>query len=272
MEAIKAGYLENKLILVDGHNYLFRSFYGIPETARTKSGLQVNAVYGFFAELRKLDAAYPDSALFVVFDSETGIESKIEDSPEYKEGRVVDTGMFEQLPVIKNLLEFIGIPYLEHPEYEADDVIASIATQNGQGSIISSNDFDFIQLVSDKIDLIRTVRGSFVHCDESYVLSRFGISPDKYVDYLALVGDKTDNIKGINGIGPKTAAKLLSGEEEKLMERLSPDERGRFEKNRAFIRMRRDIELHDIFNRTKKHDRVMLQRKTNDNLTAIGIK
>lgn len=246
----------SNLTIIDGHNYLFRAFYGVPEAARTKGGTQVNAVYGFFAFMRQIVAAYPQNKLFVVFDSETGIRDKLQEKEEYKDNRVVNTDMFKQLPFIKRILDIMNIKWLEHPRFEADDIIASMAVSWMQkfGSVyISSNDFDFVQMVSDKIYLIRSVQGKLINCDEKFIKQKFNIKPSQYVEYLSLVGDKTDNIAGVAGIGPKTASDLLNqnGNIDKIFEHVYRlpngiqkkllDGRDLINQNQKFITMKKDI-------------------------------
>ena len=250
--------LRSNLTIIDGHNYLFRAFFGVPEAAETKSGIQINAVYGFFAFLRQMAAAYPENKIFVVFDSETGTLDKLEEKEDYKFGRDIDAGMFKQLPYIKQILDLIGIKWVEHPKFEADDVIASLASAWNGDVYISSNDFDFVQIVSSKISLIRSSGGKLVDCDEKFIKTKFGIYPRQYADYLSMVGDKTDNIVGVKGIGPKTASDLLNryndldgvfgrvmelprGLQSKLLEG-----RGIIENNRRFISMKKDIPLGEI--------------------------
>lgn len=251
------------LTIVDGHNWLFRAFYGVPETARTRGGIQVNAVYGFFAFLRQIVAKHPNNALVVIFDSETGISDKLQIQNEYKAGRTVDTNMFRQLPIIKNILDLMGICWVEHSAYEADDIIASIATQWSQKDtvIVSSNDFDFVQLVNAQIKLVRSVNGRLIDCDENYIKTKFNIRPDQYIEYLSMTGDKTDNIAGIPGIGKKTASDLLNkySTTENILAHLTELPLGLQNKiriggdilarNLQFIKMKTDIDIGDILPR-----------------------
>jgi DNA polymerase-1 len=155
----------------------------------------------------------------------------------------------------------MNIPWLEHPKFEADDIIASLAThwaKNNGTVYISSNDFDFTQLVSDKVHLIRTVSGKLINCNHQFVTNKFGITPDQYVDYLSLVGDKTDNISGCTGIGPKTASTLLNTHKNingifNNIDTISPNIRDKLmvgrniiESNKGFIAMNRNIPISEI--------------------------
>ncbi len=249
------------LTIIDGHNYLFRAFYGVPDVAQTKSGIQVNAVYGFFAFLRQIANAYPNNKIFIVFDSETGTQDKLRQRQDYKAGRNINTDIFKQLPYIKQILDLMNIKWLEHKKFEADDIIASLAKSwiKDNGSVyISSNDFDFTQLVSDKINLIRSTQGKLIKCDYCFIKTKFGVLPCQYVDYLSLVGDKTDNIAGVMGVGQKTAAMLLNEYtniksifenldkiSNKTMEKLK-NNKDHINSNQKFIKMNTDIPIIEL--------------------------
>lgn len=202
----------NRFLIVDGSNYLFRSYFGVPESASFK-GVKVNAVYGFFAILRRMTLATSPDAIIVVFDSETGILNKVESHPEYKSTRTyVDTGMYVQLPMIKSILEQCQIQWVEPQEHEADDVIGVYATEiarSGGFSYISSNDFDFAQLITEKITLVRDIKGKAIQINAAQFKKEWAITPIQYLDYLALKGDTSDNVAGIMGIGHKTALDLV---------------------------------------------------------------
>jgi DNA polymerase-1 len=156
----------------------------------------------------------------------------------------------------------MNIKWLEHPRFEADDIIASMAvswTQKFGNVYISSNDFDFVQMVSDKIYLIRSVQGKLINCDERFIKQKFNIKPDQYVEYLSMVGDKTDNIAGVTGVGPKTASDLLNqyGNIDKIFEhayclpngiqKKLVDGRDLINRNQKFITMKKDISDSELF-------------------------
>jgi DNA polymerase-1 len=275
------------LTIIDGHNYLFKSFYGVPDVAQTKSGTQVNAVYGFFASLRQIAAAYPKNKIFVVFDSETGINTKLDERGEYKAGRNIDANMFKQLPYIKQILDVMGIKWLEHPKFEADDIIASLAANwaGRNGSVyILSNDFDFVQMISDKIHLIRNYRGRLINCDDVFIKEKFGICPYQYVDYLSIVGDRTDNIIGAKGLGRKITSNLLDkydnifGIFDNLSE-LMPgvqtrlnDNRNLIYKNRNFMSMNKNIKITEILScDLPETQNDIIQQKIAIHMRAIGL-
>lgn len=203
-----------KILIIDGHNYLFRAFYGVPLSATTQRGTLVNAVYGFMAFIRKAIETVEPEELLIVFDSETGIVEKKLNYPGYKAQRLeYDTRIFEQLNIIKEILMETGTPFLEHPKLEADDVIGSLAlffSKKGYQVNISSNDLDFMQLVSSTVFVIRNAKGKVEHFDVLRVKDKFGIFPYQYLDYLVLKGDKSDNIEGVLGIGSQTAIKLIN--------------------------------------------------------------
>ena len=148
----------DKLLIIDGHNYLYRAYYGVPPAAKLPNGQQINAFYGFFSYLRKnISYIQPDNVL-VVFDTETGVKKKLNQNIEYKQNRdYTDTGMFKQLPIIKNALEYIGITYIEDPDNEGDDVIVSVANKESvnKESFISTQDKDFFQIIEDNIYVLR---------------------------------------------------------------------------------------------------------------------
>lgn len=206
--------MNKKLLIIDGHNYLFRAYYGIPSTARLSNGIKVNAFYGFMSFLRRILKQYEPNKIVIIFDSEEGISKKKHTRSSYKENREYnDTSIFEQLIIIQKALDYCHIPFIEDPYNEADDVIASISSTNarkGLNVVISSNDSDFVQLVSENIVLVKSIRGKFVEYTSSYIEKKYGFEPARYLDYLSLKGDLSDNIGGVPGIGHVTAQKLVS--------------------------------------------------------------
>jgi len=205
--------MKESLLIVDGLNYLYRAYFGITEAIKNKDGVQLNAVYGFFSFLRKSVSATNTNAVLIVFDSENAVKNKQIIFKDYKSNRdYSDSRMFLQLRIIKEILTMMKITYLEEDNVEADDLIGSYAihAKNNQSDVyISSNDYDFIQLVDDKISLSRSYRGEYIILNPGIVFEKYGIPACYYADYLALVGDKTDCIDGIKGIGPNTAKGLI---------------------------------------------------------------
>ena len=204
---------DDRAVLIDGHNFLYRSYFGVPASARTKEGVQVNAVYGFLAILRSVCRDLKPTYMMVVFDSETGCDNRLAISSDYKANRVnEDTGMFLQLPVIKQILDLASVKYVEPPDCEADDQIGSAARTLGESGFrvfICSNDSDFFQLVDDRVAVARYVNGLMEVYDSNRIFEQVGVAPQCYADYLALKGDPTDNIRGIPGVGQKRAKRLI---------------------------------------------------------------
>ena len=152
--------------------------------------------------------------MMVVFDSETGCDGRLAISSDYKANRVnEDTGMFLQLPVIKQILDLANVAHVEPPDCEADDQIGSAAkslVERGLFVFICSNDNDFLQLVEDRVAVARYVNGLMEVYDSNRIFQQIGVAPYCYADYLALKGDPTDNIRGIPGVGPKRAKRLIN--------------------------------------------------------------
>lgn len=168
----------------------------------------------FFAFLRQLLENFTDPNVLIIFDTETGVQHKLQKQPDYKQGRVYEQDIFVQLDLIKRILRMFNIYWLEDKSNEADDLIAgySQAFVNNHENVqvyIVSNDNDFIQLVNPGITLIKYRKGKLHTYTHSRVQHEIGIKPKYYVDYLALKGDKSDNILGVPGIGPKRARYLI---------------------------------------------------------------
>lgn len=216
-----------KFLLVDGSNLLFQMFYGMPSRILNKQGKAIQGVLGFTGALIKiLRAAEPDHVL-AVFDGEnedsrkaiySGYKSQRTDYRNIPESE----NPFSQLYDVYTALDFMGIKHFETRDCEADELIAGYALELAKSGkvIISSSDSDFFQLISDRISVLRYSGGAAVFCTPEYVKEKFGIAPEQYADFKALTGDKSDNIKGAEGIGIKTAAGLLGeyGNLENIME------------------------------------------------------
>ncbi len=232
----------NRLLLVDGHNLLCKAFYGIPERL-LPDGTPVHGLIGFIGILRKMIRKTEPSHVLVVFDPEEQ-PSRRQRYPRYKANRHDLSGLparenpFSQLSGIKRALDSLGIRWLEQTGHEADDVIASYAVKSGCRTIIASSDTDFFQLVSSRISVFRYHGKKSTVYDEAQIVTRYGVSPARFIEYRALTGDKTDNIAGLRGVGPKTAARILNGERV-----LSEEESALFAVNREIIRLNTEIEL-----------------------------
>jgi DNA polymerase-1 len=199
-----------RLILIDASSLIYRAYYAIPSNFSTAGGLHTNAIYGFAMAFRKILAGRQPERGAVVFDA-PGQTFREEKYPEYKAQRPrMDPELREQLEWIDKLVEAHQFPRLRVPGFEADDVIGTLTRQAVEADMevyIISGDKDFAQLISDRVRMIDTLRD--VTFDPELVRKKWGVRPDKFVDLLAMIGDKVDNIPGIPGIGQKTATKLL---------------------------------------------------------------
>lgn len=204
----------DKIILLDGNSLSYRAFYAMP-TLKNKKGLYTNSVYGFTLMLERiLEDTKPKYAL-VAFDK--GKETFRHKSYEaYKGTRdKTPTELVEQFGYVRELIESYGIKYEEHLDYEADDIIGSyakIAEKAGLEVIIVSGDKDLTQLASDNITVYYTKRGvtEIDYYTPEFINEKYGLTPQQIVDMKGLMGDKSDNIPGIPGVGEKTAIKLLT--------------------------------------------------------------
>jgi 5'-3' exonuclease len=209
--------MTNNALVIDGHNFLFRGFFGVPTQVKYQDGTPINAVYGFFSLLRAVINELHPQYLIIVFDSETSSDKKKSQAPEYKSNRTSpDPGIFVQLSIIKKCLDILKIYWVENDDYEADDVIGSYSnefSENRIGAYICSNDHDFFQLVGQNIFVVRGGKGEVTVYDTKKVTQQCGVPPTRYLDYLALVGDPTDNLSGVKGIGKQRAVKIISTHE-----------------------------------------------------------
>ncbi|MCK5365976.1 MAG: DNA polymerase I [Gammaproteobacteria bacterium] len=200
---------QNHLVLVDGSSYLYRAFHAMPSLSNSK-GMPTGAAYGIMNMLRRLLADYDPSHLAVVFDAK-GKTFRDDLYSEYKANRPpMPDEMRQQLDAIRSLVNALGIPLLEVPGVEADDVIGTLAKQgknSGFDVTISTGDKDMAQLVNRSVTMVNTMDNS--RLDPKGVEGKFGVSPEQMVDYLTLVGDAVDNVPGVPKVGPKTAVKWL---------------------------------------------------------------
>lgn len=207
----------NTLLLVDGSGLLFQMFYGMPARIVGKNGQPVHAVFGFIGALLKVIRQTEATHVLVLFDGETG-NFRSELSADYKANRPDYSAVpeeetpFSQLSDIKRVLDRLAVPYYEVTEnWEADDVIASYALSIGgeDTAVILSQDKDYLQLVSDRVRVFCYRGKQSVLYDEKTVTEKFGIAPRFFSDFKALAGDASDNVRGLPGIGPKTACELI---------------------------------------------------------------
>ncbi len=199
------------LVLVDGSSYLYRAFHALPPLTTSK-GLPTGAVKGVLNMLKSLRKQYPESPFAVVFDAKGGT-FRDEMFAEYKANRPsMPDDMRVQIDFLHNCVKGLGYPLLCVEGVEADDVIGTLARSSAAADrpvVISTGDKDMAQLVDGHITLVNTMTGSVL--DVAGVKEKFGVGPEQIIDYLALMGDKVDNIPGVPGVGEKTAAGLLTG-------------------------------------------------------------
>ena len=200
-----------KIFLIDGSSYLYRAFHAMPPLT-TSTGLPTGAVKGVTNMLRNLRNENPNSHYLAIFDAK-GKNFRHSIYKDYKANRPpMPPELREQLAPLKSICNAMGMPVVEIPDVEADDVIATLAVmgaQRGIPMIISSLDKDLMQLVEDPLVKMVNTMNNKVY-DVAGVQEKFGVHPDQIVDYLALVGDTSDNIPGVPKVGPKTAVKWLN--------------------------------------------------------------
>ena len=206
----------NKLLLVDGSNLLFQMFYGMPNEIKGKNGADIRGTFGFIGALLRMIRMTEATHVAVFFDGERTNE-RSELAPEYKANRPDYTNMapedtpFSQLPYICSALDSMGIAHAETVECEADDWLAGYAQRYGVDNliVISSGDSDLFQLINDNVSILRYRGDKSIFCDREYVFSRLGVYPERYAEFKSLTGDNSDNIRGCDKVGPKTAAALI---------------------------------------------------------------
>ena len=197
------------LHLLDASSFIYRSFFALPPLT-TKKGFPTGAIYGFLRALLSLWKSERPEYLVVIFDAPAPTKRE-KVYREYKAGRPsMPDPLKVQIPVIKEILKLMGVPILEVPGYEADDLIAILArkfSKRGFFVKIYTPDKDMLQLVSDSVRVVNPMNWEVF--DSKKVEEKFGVPPEKLSDYLALVGDKIDNVEGVKGVGPKTAIRLI---------------------------------------------------------------
>ncbi|MBL6893955.1 MAG: DNA polymerase I [Porticoccaceae bacterium] len=199
------------IVLVDGSSYLYRAFHALPPLTNSK-GLPTGAVKGVINMMRRLQKDYPSSTLVVVFDAK-GKTFRDDMYSEYKANRPpMPDELRVQIEPIHQIIDAMGLPMLIIDGVEADDVIGTLAMEASKLNlpvVVSTGDKDIAQLVDEHITLVNTMTDTTL--DRDGVCEKFGIAPDLIIDYLALLGDKSDNIPGVPGVGEKTALALLQG-------------------------------------------------------------
>ena len=207
----------NRLLIVDGSNLLFQMFFGMPARIINKQGKAIQGTLGFVGALLKIIRRIEPTHLVVLFDGEHE-NARSELNADYKANRVdysqtpEEENPFSQLPDVYAALDYLGIKSAETETCETDDWVAGYALTYGQEAkiTISSFDSDFFQLITDNVSVLRYRGDSTVICTPDYIKNKFNIEPKQYADFKSMIGDASDNIKGADKVGPKTAAYLLN--------------------------------------------------------------
>ena len=204
-----------KAVLIDGNNILFRSFYATAYTGtimKNSKGFPTNALYGFINMINKIISEEKPEYVMIAFDK--GKTFRHDKYETYKDGRKeTPPELKEQFPVAKKLVEAMGITYYEIDNYEADDIIGTFAKKIDEDleftATIISSDKDLLQLISDKVDVKLLKPTGYIRMDTKEFINTYGVEPPRMVDLKSLMGDPSDNIPGVKGIGEKTAISLL---------------------------------------------------------------
>ena len=206
-----------RLLLVDGHCLLFQMFYGMPARIIGKNGKPIQGTLGFVGAMRKIIAMTQPTHVAVIFDGEVH-NPRTDLDADYKANREDYSQMqeedipFSQLPDIYRALDAIGIAHTETTDCETDDVLAAYSKAYGEDCeiVICSQDSDYYQLITNQVFVLRYRGDKSVLCDKAFIREKYGIEPAQYAFFKSLTGDGSDNIKGIPGVGPKTAAALVN--------------------------------------------------------------
>lgn len=204
-----------KLILVDGNNLMFRSYYATAYTGnmmRNSKGVPTNALFGFVSMINKIISEEQPTYMAVAFD--IGKNFRKEEYDFYKEGRIDTPEELKiQMPIARDILDKMGIKHFELAPYEADDIVGTIVKMTEEdkdfASLIVSSDKDLLQLISDETEVKLLKQSGFIRYNHESFVADYGIEPIRMIDLKALMGDSSDNIPGVKGIGEKTALKLL---------------------------------------------------------------
>ncbi|MGE0645536.1 MAG: DNA polymerase I [Nitrospira sp.] len=263
------------LYLIDGSAYIYRAFFALPALNNSK-GLQTNAVYGFMTTLLKIIREHQPDGLVVAFD-EKGPTLRHEEFKEYKAQRPpMPDGMKAQIPYIHRAVEALNIPSVKLAGYEADDLIGTLARQAEQAGydiVIVTGDKDMLQLVTPHVRIYDPVKDKW--SGESECIAKFGVEPGRVVEIMGLMGDASDNIPGVKGIGEKTAIKLITqfGTIDDLLHRLEEvtpariktllteqAENARLSRKLATIDTQSPIEFHrDSYRIKPPHDEQLIE-------------
>ena len=210
--------MDDKLLIIDGMNLLFQMFYGMPSRITGKDGQAIHGVLGFIGALIKMIKMTEPTHIIALFDSEHEKNPRTELISEYKANRrdytdaPKEDNPFSQLDDIYRALDCMNIFHTEIIDGETDDAAASYAITYGKEMqiVVASFDSDFFQLINENVTVLRYRGDKSYFCDNAFIMDKFGITSEQYADFKSLTGDVSDNIKGADKIGLKTAANLLS--------------------------------------------------------------
>lgn len=241
---------KDALYLIDGYSIIYRSYFAFINRPLTDpQGRNVSALFGFFRTLLSLMDSYNPNYFAVVMDSRVPT-FRHEMYDEYKANREkAPEDLHAQVPYIEEILQAMGIKVLQEDGIEADDLIATLArtcSETERNCYIVSGDKDLLQLVDERVSMLRPDKGQYRNIGPAEVLTEYGINADQIIDYLALIGDSADNIPGVKGIGPKTAIKLLQkystlDEIYEHLDECSPGEQKKLEDGRDMAYLSRQL-------------------------------
>ena len=207
--------MKKRALLIDGNNLLFRSYYATAYNGnlmKNSKGLPTNALYGFINMMNKIINEESPEYIMVAFDKGHNFRQDMYEG--YKDGRIeTPNDLKVQFPIAKEICSLLGIKYIEIDNYEADDIIGSFAKMadidKAYNATIISSDKDLLQLISDEVDVKLLKQKDYVIMNNQTFFDTYGIKPIRMIDLKSLMGDASDNIPGVKGIGEKTALTLL---------------------------------------------------------------
>ncbi|MCI2062153.1 MAG: DNA polymerase, partial [Eubacteriaceae bacterium] len=230
--------MDNRIVIIDGNSLMNRAYYAMQKPMITKDGLYTQGVYGFLNMLNKIENDYEPDHIAVCFDLKAPT-FRHKEYAEYKAGRKkMPPELAMELPVIKDVLTAMNIKIVEMEGFEADDLIGTIAREaeeHGLSPLIITGDKDEFQLATDTTQVIFTKRGvsQFELYDRARMIEEYGFTPTQFIDYKGLMGDVSDNIPGVPGVGPKTAGRLIVeyGSVEGVLENIDKLKKGKMRDN-----------------------------------------
>lgn len=242
--------MKSPIYLLDGYSLIYRTYFAfISKPLVNSTGKNVSVIHGFFNSMLSFFSHYKPEQFAVILDSPVPT-FRHKQYPDYKANREkAPQDLHDQIPDVIRILKEMNIPSLAVPEYEADDIIATIArncSKNKQECFILSGDKDLMQLVDDYVTVLKPDKGSYIKMDREKVLDTWGLPPEKILELLSLTGDTADNIPGVKGIGPKTALKLLNAYETlenifKHTDECTPSEQKKLEAGEEAAFLSRDL-------------------------------